>query len=79
MEMGQAASIDGDVARKAKTYYAIIRQFQNHHMALEKVSTLSNKWLSVVRIFCAYKLINAYQGKIIGQPHFFAYFSVKNL
>ena len=36
MEMGQAAAIEGDVARKAKLYYPIIRQFQNHHMAIEK-------------------------------------------
>ena len=36
MEIGQTASIDGDVARKAKLYYPIIRQFQNHHMAIEK-------------------------------------------
>ena len=37
MEMGQAAGMDGDVARKAKVYYPIIRKFQNNHMALEKV------------------------------------------
>ena len=37
MEMGQAAGMEGDVARKAKIYYPIIRKFQNHHMALEKV------------------------------------------
>ena len=43
MEIGQAASIDGDVARKAKLYYPIIRQFQNHHMALEKVIIPSNR------------------------------------
>jgi len=36
MEMGQAAGMDGDVARKAKVYYPIIRKFQNNHMALEK-------------------------------------------
>lgn len=36
MEMGQAAGMEGDVARKAKIYYPIIRKFQNHHMALEK-------------------------------------------
>ena len=36
MEMGQAAGSEGDVARKAKIYYNIIRQFQNYHMALEK-------------------------------------------
>ena len=35
--MGQAAGMDGDVARKAKVYYPIIRKFQNNHMALEKV------------------------------------------
>ena len=37
MEMGQAAGMEGDVARKAKVYYPIIRKFQNNHMALEKV------------------------------------------
>ena len=37
MEMGQAAGAESDVARKAKMYYSIIRQFQNYHMALEKV------------------------------------------
>ena len=36
MEMGQAAGSEEDVARKAKVYYNIIRQFQNYHMALEK-------------------------------------------
>ena len=36
MEMGQAAGGEDDVARKAKVYYNVIRQFQNYHMALEK-------------------------------------------
>ena len=40
--MGQAAGMDGDVARKAKVYYPIIRKFQNNHMALEKVWNQKN-------------------------------------
>jgi hypothetical protein len=62
MEMGQAASSEGDVARKAKVYYAIIREFQNNHMALEKVSTVPTRCLPAVRNLCIDK---TYQGKSI--------------
>merc|ERR1711997_1357035 len=34
--MGQATSMEGDVARKAKVFYHIIRQFQSYHMEIEK-------------------------------------------
>ena len=50
MEMGQAAGTEGDVARKAKLYYAIIRQFQNHHMAIEKVKLVPNRFRAAVPI-----------------------------
>ena len=51
MEMGQAAGAESDVARKAKMYYSIIRQFQNYHMALEKVKIMLNRFRAAVPIF----------------------------
>ena len=37
-EMGTVTQEEGDVARKAMQFYKIIRNFQNYHMEIEKVS-----------------------------------------